>query len=215
MYMQINCRLQLRQSHTHIISPSSASCYILFPFSYWGDMKVLQHDLNYTKFRSISQRVSVCKRTQVPFVNPIVWPYLTRHSARRCECKPELADSLLFSWRQIRGSKIDSCNSGIISWQQEGLSLLSPKPDCMLNISSILSLSSSPCLSFLSLSLLLVLPFFPFLLSSLFCLLLNFSLSTPWLTLLPPSLLSSLMIYPFIRSYLLLTSPSFPHSLSF
>lgn len=101
-------------SHTHIISSSSASCYILFPFSNRRDMKVLQHDLNYTKFRSISQRVSVCKRTQVPFVNPIVWPYLTRDSARQCGCKPVLADSLLLSWRQIRGSKIDSCNSGII-----------------------------------------------------------------------------------------------------
>lgn len=112
-------------SHTHIISSSSASCFILFPFSIWRDMKVLQHDLNYTKFRSISTRVSVCKRTQVPFVNPIVWPYLTRDSARQCECKPVLADSLLFSWRQIRGSKIDSCNSGIIQLTTRRIILLS------------------------------------------------------------------------------------------
>lgn len=60
--------------------------------------------------------MSVCKKKkkQVLFVNPIVQPYLTQDSARRCECEPVLADSLLFGWRQITGSKIESCNSGII-----------------------------------------------------------------------------------------------------
>lgn len=54
------------------------------------------------------------RKEKVLFVSPIVAPYLTRDSARRCECEPVLTDSLLFGWKQIRGSKIESCNSGII-----------------------------------------------------------------------------------------------------
>lgn len=121
-------------------------------------MKVLQRDLNYTKFRCIS-----LMHESYFFANPILWPYLTRDNARHSKCKPVLADGLLFSCRQIRGGKIDPCNSGIIQLTKW---IINPLTQTWFSVEHLLlnslSLSSSLSLPLLTLSLFFCPPFTSF-----------------------------------------------------
>lgn len=79
-------------------------------------------------------------------------PYLKRDSARHCECEPVLADSLLFGRRQIRGSKIESCISGIIHLTKRRI--IAPLAKTRFNVKHFLfqrlSFSPSVCPSCLS-----------------------------------------------------------------
>lgn len=147
-------------------------------------------------------------------------PYLTQDSARRCECEPVLADSLLFGWRQITGSKIESCNSGIIQLTKR--QIIASLAKTRFNVEHFL-LNSLFVSIFLSL-----LPVCPSCLSAPSLCSTSFSYpcspSLPSPVFLPlhsfahlsaPSLLPSLMFYPFILSYFLLISPSLPLSPSF
>lgn len=184
MYMQLNCRGQF-------------VCFsdICFPAA---EMRTCC-DMTWTAENAdeTSLCVVICRRTKVLFVQPNLKPYLTQDRANtnlRRQAVYYLIGDRLGLFKE---------NPAILtqfSWQEVGLSFLSPKPDWTLNIASYIpcfSILLSFNLSFLCLDLCFISCsfFFPI---NFFYLLLFLSLSTLWLTSLPPSLLSFVLLYPFI-----------------